>query len=101
MLAFKYGVTGNGKPALSLVGNTAETFGYTAGSPIVTSDGTTAGSAVVWGAHSVGANGSKGKPWAYNGVPVNSQLNLLRCMPFGDPATVASAASTNILGSAR
>ncbi|OLB65855.1 MAG: hypothetical protein AUI10_05060 [Actinobacteria bacterium 13_2_20CM_2_72_6] len=95
MLAFKYGVTGNGKPALSLVGNTAETFGYTAGSPIVTSDGTTAGSAVVWATNTDGANGSNGKLCAYNGVPVNSKLNLLRCFPIGTAAKFATAASSN------
>src|SRR5256886_11071104 len=95
MLAFKYGVTGNGKPALSLVGNTAETFGYTAGSPIVTSDGTTAGSAVGWATNTDGANGSNRKLRAHNGVPGNSKLNLLRGFPIGTAAHIAPAASSN------
>jgi hypothetical protein len=95
MLAFKYGLTGAGKPALSLVGNTAETFGYTSGSPIVTSDGTTPGSAVAWVTSTDGGNGSNGKLCAYNGVPVNSKLNLVRCFPIGTAAKFVTAASSN------
>jgi hypothetical protein len=95
MLAFKYGVSGDGKPALSLVGNTAESFGYTSGSPIVTSDGTTPGSAVVWATNTDGANGSNGRLCAYTGVPVNSKLNLVRCFPIGTAAKFATPASSN------
>lgn len=45
--AFGYGVDGSGAPRLSLAA-TSETFAYGSGSPIVTSDGTTSGSAIVW-----------------------------------------------------
>jgi hypothetical protein len=40
----KYGVDGSGNPVLSSVGTSAGNFGYTSGSPTVTSDGTTPGS---------------------------------------------------------
>ena len=46
--ALSYGLNGQGTPALTSVATSAESFGYTSGSPLVTSSGTTAGSAVVW-----------------------------------------------------
>ncbi|WP_271189421.1 choice-of-anchor D domain-containing protein [Dactylosporangium matsuzakiense] len=95
MLAFKYGVGGDGKPALTLAGNSAEYFGYTAGSPIVTSSGTTPGSAVVWVTNTDGPNGSNGRLCAYRAVPVNNQIPLLRCFPIGTASKFASPASSN------
>src|SRR4029450_9391068 len=90
MLAFRYGTTGQGRPALARAGNTAEDFGYTAGSaivpsgcnparagnpaedfgytagsPIVTSDGTRPGSAVVWVVNVDGPDGGNGRLCAY------------------------------------
>ena len=46
----KDGVAENGAPRLSLVATSPETepFGYGSGSPLVTSNGTTAGSGIVW-----------------------------------------------------
>jgi Abnormal spindle-like microcephaly-assoc'd, ASPM-SPD-2-Hydin/PQQ-like domain len=90
MLAFKYGTDGAGNPALSLAGNTAETFGYTSGSPIVTSDGTAPGSAVVWVVNVDGPTGSNGRLCAYAAAPVNGQLALLRCFPIGTGVKFAS-----------
>ncbi len=46
--ALSYGLNGEGEPALSVAGTSSESFGYTSGSPLVTSNGTTTGSAVVW-----------------------------------------------------
>ncbi len=83
MLAFKYGTDGSGKPALSLAGNTVDHFGYTSGSPLVTSDGTTSGSAIVWVTRSDGPTGANGQLCAYNGTPTSGTLKLLRCFPVG------------------
>ncbi len=94
MLAFRYGTDGQGRPALTEAGNTAETFGYTAGSPIVTSDGTTPGSAVVWVVNVDGPTGAGGRLCAYRGVPQDSRLGLLRCFPIGTAAKFASPASS-------
>lgn len=95
MLAFKYGTDGQGRPALSLAGNTGEIFGYTSGSPIVTSNGTTPGSAVVWVVSVSGPNGSNGQLCAYDAIPANNQLNRLRCFPIGTGAKFTSPASSN------
>ena len=42
--ALSYGLNGAGEPALSVAGTSSESFGYTSGSPLVTSNGTAAGS---------------------------------------------------------
>jgi hypothetical protein len=94
MLAFKYGVDGSGRPALSLAGNSSESFGYTSGSPIVTSNGTTAGSALVWVVNTDGPTGANGRLCAYNAVPSNNHLNLLRCFPIGTAVKFPTAASS-------
>jgi Abnormal spindle-like microcephaly-assoc'd, ASPM-SPD-2-Hydin len=94
MLAFKYGVDGSGKPALSLAGNSAEKFWYTAGSPIVTSDGVNPGSALVWAVNVDGPTGANGRLCAYNAIPVNNQLNLIRCFPVGTAVKFATPASS-------
>ena len=67
--ALKYGVTGAGLPALTAVGASSATFGYTSGSPVVTSDGTTSGSAVVWVETADGPTGANGLLRAYNPIP--------------------------------
>jgi outer membrane protein assembly factor BamB len=46
--AFRFGVSSSGAPTLSDVANGAMTNGFGSGSPVVTSDGTDPGSAVVW-----------------------------------------------------
>jgi Abnormal spindle-like microcephaly-assoc'd, ASPM-SPD-2-Hydin len=83
MLVFKYGVDGSGQPALSLAGNTPDIFGYTSGSPLVTSYGTSSGSAVVWVTKADGPTGANGQLCAYNGVPTNGTLTRVRCFPVG------------------
>jgi hypothetical protein len=73
--AFRIGVLSDGvTPALSAAGKTTDNFGYTSGTPVVTSDGTNSGSALVWVTYSTGAYGS-GQLRAYNALP-NSSGNL-------------------------
>ena len=62
--AFAYGLSGGGLPAPSQAGATTGTLGYTSGSPIVTSNGTTSGSALVWVERTsgpAGANANAGR----------------------------------------
>jgi hypothetical protein len=74
--AYQRAVTAGGDPAVTAVGASSGTFGYTSGSPILTSDGTTAGSALVWVVYSSGSTGSGGQLRAYDAVPSNGVLNL-------------------------
>jgi hypothetical protein len=81
--ALGYGLTSSGTPALHVAGNSAETFGYTSGSPVVTSDGTTSGSALVWVVQSSGSDGTGGQLMVYDAVPSGRVLTLLRSWPLG------------------
>jgi hypothetical protein len=93
--ALHYGVTGDGTPALSSAGTSAGTFGYSSGSPVVTSDGTTSGSALVWVVYSTGPTGAGGQLRAYAAVPQGGVLPLVyeasigTASKFSVPATDA------------
>jgi len=83
MSAFKVGRSGSGKPALSRTGTTSGNFGYTSGSPTVTSNGKTSGSALVWAIYSSGPNGAGGQLRAYDALPSKGRLNLRYSAPIG------------------
>jgi len=75
--ALSYGLGGGGEPALASAGTSSESFGYTSGSPLVTSDGTNAGSAVVWVVYTNGPSGGRGQLRAYAATPTAGNLPLL------------------------
>jgi hypothetical protein len=91
--ALKIGATAAGVPALSLAGNSAGSFGYTSGSPVVTSSGTTSGSALVWSISASGPSGGSGQLVAYSAVPVNGTLHLVRSFPIGTASKFATPAT--------
>lgn len=102
MRAFQYGNSG-GTPALTAVGTTADNFGYTSGSPVVTSDGTTSGSAVVWVIYTPtgssvtsGASGVNAELRAYGAVPgADGTMPLLFSAPIGIAPKFATPATDN------
>ena len=68
----------NNEVGLTLVGataNTGNTFGFGSGTPIVTSTGTTSGSALVWIIHATGPSGQDSQLEAFNPIPVNNSLD--------------------------
>ncbi|GAA3266483.1 choice-of-anchor D domain-containing protein [Dactylosporangium vinaceum] len=93
--AFKYGVNGSGLPTLTAAATSPATFGYTSGSPIVTSSGTTSGSAIVWAVYSDGSTGANGQLRAYDALPAGGQLHLRYSAPIGTAAKFAVPASDN------
>jgi hypothetical protein len=95
--AFKLGADGAGNPALALVGQGAINFGYlTEGSPVVTSTGTTAGSAVVWVERAADMYGNGGTLYAYNGTPnPDGSLTLLWSGPIGIASKFVTPATDN------
>ncbi|MBR7832245.1 choice-of-anchor D domain-containing protein [Actinospica durhamensis] len=95
LVALGYGLTGTGQPALHVAGNSAESFGYTSGSPVVTSNGTTSGSALVWVVQASGPNGSNGELMVYNAVPSNGVMTLLRSWPLGTVSKFSVPATNN------
>ncbi|MFE1377584.1 choice-of-anchor D domain-containing protein [Streptomyces sp. NPDC058740] len=93
--AFAYGLTGTGEPALTNTGSSTETFGYTSGSPVITSTGTNPGSALVWAVHADGSNGAGARLRAYDAVPVGGTLKLRWSAPIGTAAKFTVPATDN------
>ncbi|MEZ0112451.1 hypothetical protein ABH920_006473 [Catenulispora sp. EB89] len=93
--ALKYGLDGTGTPVLSLAGTSSGGgFGYTSGAPVVTSTGSTSGTAVVWVEYSGGSFGTGGQLRAYNAVPDgNGNLALLGSWPIGFTSKFATPAT--------
>ncbi|MEV6760829.1 choice-of-anchor D domain-containing protein [Streptomyces sp. NPDC051105] len=82
--ALKYGVRNGGTPTLTLTGQSQDTFGYTSGSPLVTSNGTDESSALVWMTSAGNASGADGTLRAYSPTPDgNGLLQLLWSAPIG------------------
>jgi hypothetical protein len=68
--AFKYGTDASGRPTLTFAGKAPDNVGAFSGSPIVTSNGLTAGSALVW------MTNLTSELRVYDAVPVNGVLNI-------------------------
>ena len=82
-----------GTPVLVSAGNSSESFGYTSGSPVVTSAGTTPGSALVWVEFLPGPSGANAQLRAYDAVPQNGVMKLRYSAPIGTAAKFASPAT--------
>jgi hypothetical protein len=91
--ALKYGVGSNGLPRLSSAGTSAATFALGSGSPLVTSTGTTAGTAIVWVVHTADPSGVGATLQAYDAVPQGGQLHLRFSAPIGTAAKFVVPAS--------
>ncbi len=83
MRSFGYGLDGTGNPAISMEASTNEQFGSYSSSPVVTSDGTTSGSALVWLIQAPDGTGNNAQLMAYDATPVNGQMNLRYSTPVG------------------
>jgi hypothetical protein len=66
MRVFRLGDGSSDKPVLSNVANSSLTYGFTSGSPVVTSNGTDPTSAVVWEVYAGGSTGAGGELEAYS-----------------------------------
>jgi outer membrane protein assembly factor BamB len=95
MLVFKRSVNSQGAPRLGLVAKTPQMFGFGSGSPIVTSNGTSSGSAVVWVVRVNDGSGANGQLCAYNAIPSGSTLQQLRCFSIGTGVKFTTAASAS------
>ncbi len=93
LLAFKTGVAGDGRPALTRVGASTSNWGYTSGSPVVTSTGSTSGSSLVWAVYAGGSSGTGGQLRAYDTVPSNGVLKLRYSAPIGTAAKFSTPAT--------
>ncbi len=80
---FSSGVDGQGKPTLSLVAMAADAFGFGSSAPVVTSDGTADGTALVWVAWMPDGSGQNAQLRAYDAVPSGGTLSLRWSTPIG------------------
>lgn len=81
---YQYVQTASGDPSLSEVATSSDVFGFGSGSPVITSDQTTTGSALVWIIWAANRNGNGGQLRAYDPVPVNGQPVLRWSAPIGN-----------------
>jgi iron transport multicopper oxidase len=81
--AFALGTDGTGVPALALAGQADGDFGMGSSPPVVTSDGTTPGSALVWVIWEATSNGANGELRVYDTRPVDGVLPMRRSFPIG------------------
>jgi hypothetical protein len=95
----EFGANGSGKPTLTDVGNTSVTFGYSSGSPAVTSNGTSPSSAVVWAVYAANATGGQGALEAFPAVPSGCSpahpcsVKPIKSWPIGTASKFANIAT--------
>jgi hypothetical protein len=75
----RWSIDSSGRPSLHTVANSSFTFGYTSGSPAVTSNGTSASSAIVWEIGATGATGTGGTLYAFRAVPASTCTSSSPC----------------------
>jgi len=81
---YQAGQDGSGNPTLARVGQALDPFGFGSSAPVVTSDGTTPGSALAWIIWSADGTGVGGQLRAYDAIPsASGTLNLRYSAPIG------------------
>jgi outer membrane protein assembly factor BamB len=80
---YRYRVGKDGVPSLDAPVSSDDAFGFGSGAPVITSDGTTPGSAVLWIVWAADATGANAQLRAYDAVPVDGHLRLRRSFPIG------------------
>jgi hypothetical protein len=91
--ALKFNATN--PPTLTDAGDSPATFGYSSGSPVVTSNGTDPASAVVWQVYSSGRSGSHGTLEAFKAIPSGGKLTQIWSAPIGIASEFAVPATDN------
>ncbi len=81
--AYQYGLTGSGTPTLNLAGSSSDAFGFGSSGAVVTSNGTTSGTALVWTIWSADGTGVGAQLRAYDPVPVDGVMQLVWSAPVG------------------
>jgi hypothetical protein len=93
--ALRLGADASGAPTLAGVANSAATFAYSSGSPLVTSNGTDPSSAVVWVVSAGDTGGANGTLEAFDAVPQNGTLQQIWSAPIGTASKFSVPASDN------
>ncbi len=86
---YQYGLSGTGMPTLSLQGTSTEVFGFSSSAPLITSNGTNPGSALVWIVWAPNGTGEGAQLRAYNPIPVHNEPVLRWSAPIGTSSKFA------------
>jgi hypothetical protein len=87
---YQYGLSGSGSPTLSLQGTSTDAFGFSSSAPVITSDGTSSGSALVWTVWAPNGGGEGAQLRAYDPIPVGGHPVLRWSAPVGTSAKFAT-----------
>jgi hypothetical protein len=98
--AFRLGTDSSGRPVLTDAANSTFTFGFSSGSPVVTSNGTDPSSAVVWVVHVSDRTGAGASLVAFNAVPQPAKgggvkLQQIDSEPIGTASKFTIVAPSN------
>lgn len=80
---YRYRKGTDGTPSLDAPIASGDAFGFSSGAPVITSDGTTSGTATMWVVWAPDGSGSGAQLRAYDAVPVNNALRMRRSFPIG------------------
>jgi hypothetical protein len=84
MQVLQFDGTNPAAPVLANIGQTTQIFGFSSGSPVITSNGTAASSAVVWDVHANDKTGAGGELDAFSAIPdSNHVLQQIWSAPIG------------------
>ncbi|HYQ04506.1 MAG TPA: choice-of-anchor D domain-containing protein [Polyangiaceae bacterium] len=87
LYAYKRGLDAAGKPTLDVAAKSTDGFGFSSSRPIVTANGTTSGTAIVWIVWSPGGTGTGSQLRGYKAVPnASGSLDELFRAPIGQSA---------------
>ena len=88
---YQYGITGDGTPTFSHAGAAQGAFGYGSSPAVVTSSGTSSGSALVWVIWQADGSGANAQLRAYDAVPQGpvTQFGLVPTLRFSAPIGTA------------
>ncbi len=86
---YQYGISGTGTPTLSLQATSAEAFGFSSSAPVITSDETSPGSALVWIVWAPNGTGEGAQLRAYDPIPAHGEPILRWSAPIGTSAKFA------------
>jgi outer membrane protein assembly factor BamB len=87
---YKYGLSGSGKPTLALRATSKDAFGFTTSAPVITSEGTNPGTALVWLVWSPNGSGEGAQLRAYDPIPNSHEEPVLAfSAPVGTSAKFA------------
>ncbi len=87
---YQYGVSGTGQPTLSLQATSSDSFGFGSGAPVITSEGTTPGSAIVWIEWMPNGSGAGAQLRAYEPIPSGGAPVLRWSAPIGTGSKFAT-----------